>query len=356
MKKIKELIISKQTIGEEHPPFIVAELSANHHHSLDYALKMVEAAKKSGAHAIKLQTYTPDTLTLDRRDEEFIIQDQHSLWKGKNFYDLYSEAYMPWDFHAPIFKKCLELGISCFSTPFDETAIDFLEELETPCYKIASLEIIDLPLIRKAASTGKPLIISTGAATLSEIDEAVTTARGAGCDEIILLKCTSAYPASSLEAHLRTLPHLSASFDLPVGLSDHTPGIGAAIASIAFGAVMIEKHFTLSRSDGGSDAQFSIEPIELEQLTIESKRAWQALGRIHYGPELSERECHTYRPSLYFICDLPEGKIISAEHIRSVRPSKGLPPKEADRIIGLTLNQGVKNGTPVSWNHFRNSI
>jgi pseudaminic acid synthase len=349
---MKEVTIADRKIGVNHPPFIVAELSANHQQSLEEALKLVQAAKEAGADAIKLQTYTPHTITLNRHEGHFVIDDPNSPWRGKSFHNLYSEAHLPWEWHAAIFERCADLGIICFSSPFDESAVDFLEKLDTPCYKIASLEIIDLPLIRKAAATGKPLMISTGAASLSEIHEAVMTAREGGCRDLILLKCTSAYPASPEEAHLRTLPHLASSFEVPVGLSDHTAGIGVAIASIACGACVVEKHFTLSPHKG-LDAAFSLPPETFRSLVLETKRAWESLGTITYGVTKGEKASHRYRPSLYFDADLPQGTVITAAHVRSVRPSGGLPPKEIDTIIGLPLTQEVKKGTPVQWTQFK---
>ena len=350
---MKEIQIGKYKIGSAYPPFIVAEMSGNHQHSLQKALEVVEAAKKAGAHAVKIQTYTPDTITLDSQREEFLIQDASSLWKNRTLYDLYREAHLPWEWHRPIFERCRQLGLEAFSTPFDETAVDFLEELNVPCYKIASPEIVDHDLIRKVASTRKPLIISTGASNLAEIEEAVAIARAAGCTQLILLKCTAAYPAMPQDIHLRTLPHLAECFDTLVGLSDHTLGIGVAIASVALGACLIEKHLTLSRNDGGVDSPFSLEPEELTALVNESKNAWMSLGKIRYEPSLAEHVTFSHRPSLYFVEELKEGTRIERHHIRSVRPGKGLPPKELAKILGLTLVQAVKKGTPVSWDAFK---
>lgn len=353
---MKEMQIGCSKIGPGHPPFIVAEMSGNHQHSLEKALKIVERAKEAGAHAIKLQTYTPDTITLDIKGGEFLIKDEGSLWKNRNLYELYQEAHLPWEWHRPIFDRCRQLGIEAFSSPFDESAVDFLETLNVPCYKIASPEIVDLDLIRKAASTGKPLILSTGAATIMEIGEAVAAAREGGCTELILLKCTASYPASPKDIHLRTLPHLADTFDALVGLSDHTMGIGAAIASVALGGCLIEKHFTLSRKEGGVDSAFSMEPEELKALVNESKSAWESLGSIHYQPLYAERVTHSHRPSLYFVEDLPSGTVIQPCHIRSVRPGKGLAPKELPHVLGLTVMQNVKKGTPVKWDVFKSGI
>lgn len=341
--------IGKYRIGPDHPPFIVAEMSANHNHSLDRALQIVDAAYAAGAHAVKLQTYTADTITIDKREGAFLISDPKSLWYGKTLYELYQEAYTPWEWHEPIFQRCQQHGIVYFSTPFDNTAVDFLESLNVPCYKIASLEITDLRLIHKTASTGKPLIMSTGGATLEEIDDAVNTARKAGCRNLILMKCTSAYPAPPESSNLLTLPNLANTFKTSVGLSDHTPGIGAAIASIALGACVIEKHFTLSRADEGVDAAFSVEPDELEALVEEGKRAWQALGKIFYGPTEAELSSLKFRRSLYFVRDLKSGDIITEDDIRSIRPGEGLPPKEYDHVLGLKVCCDVKRGDPVRW-------
>lgn len=348
----KSIKIGSRHIGPNQPPFIIAEMSGNHHHSLERALKLVDSAKAAGVHAIKLQTYTPDTITLNIKGGEFLIDDKESLWYGRTLYDLYQEAHLPWEWHRPIFERCKELDLIAFSTPFDETAVDFLEKLNVPCYKIASPEIVDLPLIQKAASTGKPLIISTATANLVEISEAVQTARKAGCKDLILLKCTASYPASPEDANLNTIPHLAETFNTLVGLSDHTLGLGVPLASIPLGACVIEKHFTLNRNEGGVDDAFSMEPEEFKTLVIESKRAWQALGEIKYEPLHSERVTYSHRPSLYFVQDVSSGEAVKANHVRSVRPGKGLPPKFIDKVIGLKLTRSVKKGTPVSWELF----
>lgn len=352
MSSLKEISIGKRKIGPAHPPFLIAELSGNHKGSLETAFSVIDAAKAAGVDALKLQTYTPDTITLDVKDKEFLVLDTSSLWKGRALYDLYQEAHTPWEWHEALFNRCRQQGLIAFSTPFDETAVDFLEKLEVPCYKVASPEIVDIPLIRKIAATRKPMIISTGGATLEEIGEAVEAARSSGCKELVLLKCTMSYPAKSKDMNLMTLPHLSATFDTLVGLSDHTLGIGAALASIPLGASVIEKHMTLSRKEGGVDSAFSMEPQEFAQLAKESKSAWEALGKIHYGCLPSEKQSFAHRPSLYFVEDLSAGTTIQPHHIRSVRPNNGLPPKEIDNVIGLTLKHSVVNGTPVSWNHF----
>ncbi|MEI8366178.1 MAG: pseudaminic acid synthase [Parachlamydiaceae bacterium] len=349
---MREITIRERKIGTSHPPLIVAELSANHNGSLDSALKLVEAAHEAGIHAIKLQTYTPDTITLDIKDGDFLITDETSLWRGKTLYDLYREAYTPWDWHIPIFERCKELGMLAFSTPFDETAVDFLEGLDVLCYKIGSPEIVDIPLIRKVGATGKPLILSTGGATRVEISEAVSAAKSVGCRDIILLKCTMSYPSQPDDANLRTIPDMISTFDVPVGISDHSLGIGVAIASVAFGACVIEKHLTYDRREGGVDSAFSMEPAEFKLLVGESYRAWRGLGHVHYGPLPSEKVSYSHRPSLYFIEDIPLGTVIQEAHISSLRPNKGLPPKEIDQVIGRKLLFGVKKGMPVSWECF----
>ena len=345
----KNIKILHRKIGSTHPPFIIAEMSGNHNQSLDRALAIVEAAAKAGAHAVKLQTYTADTMTLDIAEKEFFINDPDSLWKGKSLYDLYKEAYTPWEWHKPIFDRCKELGIIGFSTPFDDRAVDFLEELNVPCYKIASFENTDIPLIRKVAATGKPMIISTGMATIAELDEAVRTAREAGCRNLILLKCTSSYPATPEHANIRTIPHMAKLFDCQVGLSDHTMGIGTAVASVALGVTIIEKHFTLSRADGGVDSAFSMEPDEMRALVIETKRAWQALGKVSYGPTEKEKKSLIFRRSLYIVQDMKKGDILTKENLRAIRPDLGLPPKYYDMLIGRKVNKAVKKGTSVSW-------
>jgi len=344
---MKEIKINKKKIGQDNPPFIIAEMSGNHNHSLARALKIVRAAARAGVQAIKLQTYTPETMTLDVNKNEFLIKDNKSLWRGKSLYELYREAAIPWKWHKPIFDLCHKLGLMAFSTPFDETAIEFLEKLNVPCYKIASFELVDLPLIEKVAATGKPLIISTGMATLKEINEAVNAAQKAGCRQIILLKCTSSYPANPDNSNLATIPDLIERFDCPVGLSDHTLGIGAAIASVVLGATIIEKHFTLSRRDGGVDAAFSIEPEEMRQLVLETEAAWRSLGKINYGPTEQEKRSLIYRRSLYVIKDLKKGEIFSKDNIKAIRPGLGLAPKYLSEIIGQKASYNIKKGTAI---------
>jgi pseudaminic acid synthase len=336
-------------LGTGKRPFIVAEMSGNHNHSLQRALDIVEAAAGAGVAAVKLQTYTADTITLDVKEGDFFIEDEDNLWRGRSLYDLYKEAYTPWEWHEPIFKRCRELGLMFFSTPFDETAVDFLETLEVPCYKIASFENTDLPLIRKVAATGKPMIISTGMASVAEMDETVRVAREAGCKDLILLKCTSSYPASPEDSNLLTIPHMRELFKCPVGLSDHTMGIGAAVASVALGACLLEKHFTLSRAEGGVDSAFSMEPEEMRQLVIETGRAWQALGEISYRPGEQESKSLKFRRSLYIAKDMATGEVLTPENLRIVRPGYGLEPKYYDVLIGKKVNRAVKKGTPLSW-------
>jgi N-acetylneuraminate synthase len=328
---------------------VVAELSGNHNQSLDRALAIVDAAAEAGVDAIKLQTYTADTMTLDLAEGEFRISDPRSPWHGRTLYDLYKEAHTPWEWHAPIFKRAREKGLAAFSTPFDASAVDFLEQLGVPCYKIASFEIVDLPLIREVAATGKPMILSTGMATVAEIDEAVRTAKEAGCPEIVLLKCTSTYPADPAESDLRTIPHMRELFGCEVGLSDHTLGIGVAVASVALGAAVIEKHFTLSRADGGVDAAFSLEPQEMKQLVEEARRAWQAIGNVRYGPTEREKASLVFRRSLYVVKDLEPGDVLTKDNVRAIRPGYGLPPKYLDAVLGRKVVKHVPEGTPLRW-------
>ena len=349
IKAVKGISIVDRQIGFAHPPFIIAEMSGNHNQSLDCALEIVEAAAKAGVHALKLQTYTADTMTLDVAEGEFFIDDSKSLWQGHSLYELYQKAHTPWEWHQPIFNRCQELGILGFSTPFDVTAVDFLESLNVPCYKIASFENTDLPLIHKVASTGKPMIISTGMASIAELDETVRAAREAGCQDLILLKCTSTYPATPDNSNLYTLPHLRDLFDVQVGLSDHTLGIGAAVASVALGAVAIEKHFTLSRADGGVDSAFSMEPLEMAQLVEETQRAWQALGQIQYGPTPAEKKSLVFRRSLYVAQDMKVGDVLTPQNLRAVRPGYGLPTKYYETVLGKAVIKAVKKGTPLNW-------
>jgi pseudaminic acid synthase len=342
-------IIGDRPIGREHPPFIIAEMSGNHNQSIERALEMVVAAAKTGAHAIKLQTYTADTLTLDVNEGEFFIDDPKSLWKGSNLYDLYKVAYTPWDWHEPIMKRAIELGMFCFSTPFDDTAVDFLEELNVPAYKIASFENTHLPLIKKVAATGKPMIISTGMASIAELDESVRSVREAGCEEFVLLKCTSTYPATPENTNVLTIPHMRELFDCEVGLSDHSMGVGASVTAVAHGATVVEKHFTLRRADGGVDSAFSLEPEELHQLVVETERAWQSLGTVYYGPTEAEKTSLQYRRSLYIAEDMKKGEVLNEKNLRIVRPGMGLAPKYYEILLGKKVNQDVNKGTAVSW-------
>ncbi|MBI5140156.1 MAG: pseudaminic acid synthase [Candidatus Vogelbacteria bacterium] len=349
MSTRQKIFINNKPIGENQPPFIVAEMSGNHNQSIDRALAIVEAMAKAGAHAVKLQTYTADTITIDSNQKEFFVNDPKSLWQGVSLYKLYQQAYTPWEWHQIIFAKCKELGLIAFSTPFDETAVAFLETLNVPCYKIASFENIHLPLIRKVAATGKPIIISTGMATLEELVEIVETAKGSGCKDIILLKCTSSYPANPESSNILTIPDMRRRFDCQVGLSDHTLGIGAAVASVALGAAIIEKHFTLSRAEGSVDAAFSMEPDEFSRLVKETKQAWQSLGKISYGPTEQEKASLVFRRSLYVVQDMKAGDTFTRDNLRPIRPGFGLPPKYFDELLGKKVKTNVKKGAPITW-------
>lgn len=343
------LSIQSRSIGREYPPLVIAEMSGNHNQSLERALQIVEAAAKAGAHALKIQTYTADTMTLDLNTGEFFIADPDSLWHGKSLYQLYQEAYTPWEWHKPIFNRCRELGMIGFSTPFDETAVDFLESLDVPCYKIASFENTDIPLIRKVAATGKPIIMSTGMATVGELDESVRAARASGCKDIVLLKCTSSYPASPENTNIATIPHMRELFGCEVGLSDHTMGVGAAVAAVALGATVVEKHFTLARADGGVDSAFSLEPDELAALVAETERAWQALGKISYGPTDAEKNSLKFRRSLYVTEDIKKGEKFGPHNLRALRPGYGLAPKHIEKLMGGHASQNIQRGSAVTW-------
>lgn len=349
MSESNEIIIGGRKTGRGHAPFIIAEMSGNHNQSLERALEIVDAAAQTGAHALKIQTYTPDTMTLDLDEREFHISDAKSLWAGTSLYKLYGEAYTPWEWHKPIFDRARERGIIAFSTPFDDTAVDFLESLDVPCYKIASFENTDLPLIRRVAATGKPLIISTGMATVAELDETVRAARGAGCKDLILLKCTSTYPATPETTNILTIPHMRELFGCEVGLSDHTMGIGVSVASVALGATVIEKHFTLNRAEGGVDSTFSMEPEEMAQLVRETERAWQALGQVSYGPTEAEQKSLQFRRSLYIVRDLKAGDMLTRENVRAIRPGLGLPTKYLEHLLGKSVKHAVKMGTALGW-------
>ena len=341
--------IGRCHLGLSYKPFIIAEMSGNHNQSLERALEIVEAAAKTGAHALKIQTYTPDTMTLDLDEREFHISDPKSLWAGTSLYKLYGEAYTPWEWHKPIFDRAKELGMIAFSTPFDDTSVDFLEKLDVPCYKIASFENTDLPLIRRVAATGKPLIISTGMASIAELDDTVKAAREAGCKDLVLLKCTSTYPAIAENTNILTIPHMRELFGCEVGLSDHTMGVGVSVASVALGATVIEKHFTLNRADGGVDSTFSMEPSEMAQLVQETERAWQAMGQISYGATEAEKKSLVFRRSLYIVKDLKAGDVLTSDNVRAIRPGLGLATKYLDIVLGKSVNQDIKRGTALNW-------
>ena len=345
---MKDITVENYVIGSGHKPIIIAEMSGNHNQSLDRALEIVDAAAKSGAHALKLQTYTADTMTIDLAEKEFYIQDENSLWKGKSLYQLYEEAHTPWEWHKPIYDRARELGMVPLCTPFDDTAVDFLEDLNNSIYKIASFENTDIPLIKKVASTGKPMIISTGMATYDELCESVTAARDAGCKDLVLLKCTSTYPASPENTNILTIPDIREKFSCHAGLSDHTMGIGVAVASVALGATVIEKHFTLRRADGGVDSTFSMEPEEMQSLVVETERAHQALGIVRYGPTPKEEASLIYRRSLYFTEDMKKGDVINKDNMRAIRPGLGLPPKYYSELLGRKVATDIKKGTPVA--------
>lgn len=351
MANIHDIKIGNKLIGLGHKPFIIAEMSGNHNQSLDTALRIVDSAASAGVDALKIQTYTADTMTLDSREGEFFIADEKSLWSGNSLYELYQQAYTPWEWHEAIFERCKSNDIIGFSTPFDQTSVDFLEQLDVPAYKIASFENNDIPLIEYTARTGKPLIISTGMASISELDECVSAARDNGCKDLILLKCTSSYPAPIEDANLRTIPHLSELFHCQVGLSDHTLSNATSIISVALGATVIEKHFTLSRGDGGVDSAFSLEPEELATLVKMTSDAYTALGNVQYGSCSSEATSKSHRRSIYISADVSAGEIINKENIRIIRPGNGLAPKYYHDIIGKKFGTPVKKGTPLSWAH-----
>lgn len=345
----KEVKIASRLVGSNNAPFCIAEMSGNHNQSLERALQIVDAAANAGAHAIKIQTYTADTMTMDIDDERFQILNPQSLWHGKSLYSLYKDACTPWEWHKPIFDRASELGMLAFSSPFDESSVDFLESLNVPCYKIASFENTDHRLIRKAASTGRPLIISTGMATVAELDETVRVARAAGCRDLILLKCTSTYPASPENSNLRTIPHLRELFECQVGLSDHTMGTGVAVAAVALGASVVEKHLTLRRDEGGVDSAFSLEPEEFRTLVEETGRAWQALGQVSYGATRAEESSLMFRRSLFISADVKKGDVLSEKNVRCIRPGHGMAVKNWDLVIGKVAQRDIKKGTPLTW-------
>ena len=345
---IPNITIAQKTIGHTHRPFIIAEMSGNHNQSLERAMQIVEAAADAGADAIKLQTYTADTMTINARHGLFDIKDEASLWNGKNLYELYQIAYTPWEWHQPLFEHAKSRGLIAFSSPFDATAVDFLEELEVPLYKVASFENTDHPLLKKIAKTGKPVIMSTGLTTAADIDESVRVLRDNGCQELILLKCTSTYPATPDNSNLMTIPHMGQMFNCHVGLSDHTMGIGAPVAAVALGARVIEKHFTLRRSDGGVDSAFSLEPQELKALVIESERAFRALGKVQYGVMDAEQNSRRFKRSIYVVRDVAAGEAFTAENLRVIRPGDGLEPKYYEQLLGTKSNKSIKAGTPLN--------
>jgi N-acetylneuraminate synthase len=337
------------TVGAGQRPYVVAEMSGNHNGSLDTALALVDAAAVAGAHAIKLQTYTADTMTVDVQHPRFRISKGHDLWSGEYLYQLFQRAHTPWEWHEAIFERARQHGLTPFSSPFDRTAVDLLEKLDAPMYKIASSEITDLPLVRLVASTGKPVIISTGMASVQEIAAAVEAAQGAGCTDLVVLSCTASYPAPPEQTNLRRIPVLAETFRVPIGLSDHTLGIGVPIASVAFGACLIEKHLTLDREDKGVDSAFSLEPRELAALVVESERAWQALGTTHIGPTEAEQESLRFRRSLYVVADVRAGDVVTEENVRSIRPTGGLAPDAIGTVLGRTFRSDAAKGTPLTW-------
>lgn len=341
--------IQGRVVSGGERPFIIAELSGNHDGSIDMALQLVDKAADAGVDAVKLQTYTADTMTLDVDFPDFRINDANSPWDGSTLYSLYERAHTPWEWQAPIFARARDQGLIAFSTPFDSSAIEFLEELEVPCYKVASFEIVDLPLISQVAATGKPLIMSTGMATLAEIDEAVATARNAGCSELLLMKCTSTYPAPPEASNLASIRVLRERYGCEVGLSDHTLGVGVAVASVALGATAIEKHIVMSRRSEAVDSAFSIEPDEMRLLVVESERAWQAVGEPTLGPSMEEMPSLRFRRSLFFVRDVAAGSLITSQDVRAIRPGVGLPPKHLAEIIGRATAHAVPRGTPVTW-------
>lgn len=348
MSKNLSISINNHTIGAGQPVYIIAEMSANHGQSFDEAVRIIHAAKEAGTDAIKLQTYTPDTITIDC-DNEYFRMGKGTIWDGKNLYELYKEAYTPWEWQPKLKKIASDLGMDLFSTPFDNTAVEFLEKMDVPAYKIASFELVDIPLIQRVAKTGKPMIMSTGMASLAEISEAVSTARNAGAKEIALLKCTSAYPAPPEEMNLRTIPHMADAFDLPVGLSDHTLGITAPIAAVALGACIVEKHFTLSRATIGPDSTFSLEPHEFKAMVDAIRTTEKALGKVKYQVTEKEAASRIFQRSIFIVKDMKAGEVLTKTNLRCIRPGNGLAPKHYESLLGRTIKHDVKKGTPMSW-------
>ncbi len=346
---MNDINIGGYVIGEHKKPFIIAEMSGNHNQSLERAMQIVKAAADAGADAVKLQTYTPDSLTIDHKGGLFDINDKNSLWYGRNLYELYQEARTPYEWHKPLFDYAKELGLVCFSTPFDEQAVDMLEELGAPCHKVASFENNHLPLLRKVARTGKPVIISTGISTLSDIDDSVNELRNNGCKELVLLKCTSTYPATPENTNVLTIPHMKAMFKCEVGLSDHTMGVGVAVAAVTLGARVVEKHFCLSRAEGGVDSAFSLEPQEFRLLVDETKRAWQSIGQVYYGILPDEKNSRRFKRSIYVVKDIQAGEQFTEENVRIIRPGDGLQPKYFEKILGKVVKTNLKKGTPITW-------
>ncbi len=347
----QEIKIGKITVGQGHKAFIIAEMSGNHNQSLDRALEIVRAAAQAGAHALKLQTYTADTITFNSSKADFVIHDDNSIWNKQNLHQLYQQAYTPWEWHQAIFDEAKALGMIAFSSPFDPTAVDFLESLEVPVYKIASFENTDHILLKKVAQTGKPVIMSTGVATIADIQESVNVLRANGCRELVLLKCTSTYPASPEHTHLNTIPHMRALYNCPIGLSDHTMGIGASVAAVALGACVIEKHFTLNRADGGVDSSFSLEPHELQSLVQECERAHLAMGTVNYQLSEKEQKSLQFKRSLYAVKAIKQGEPFSAENVRSIRPSNGLHTRYFDELLTKQASMDIDPGTALNWSH-----
>lgn len=346
---MNDIQIGKVTIGKTHKPFVIAEMSGNHNQSLEKALSIIDAAAAAGAHAIKLQTYTADTLTINVSHGEFFINDKTSLWKNRNLYELYQEAHTPWEWHKALFDRAREKGVICFSTPFDETAVDFLETLDVPAYKIASFENNHLPLLKKVAQTGKPVIMSTGISDIGNLEDAVNTLRSNGCKDLVLLKCTSTYPATPENTNILTIPHMEKLFGCHVGISDHTLGTGVSVAAVALGACVIEKHFTVSRAEGGVDSAFSMEPHEFKMLIDESERAFLAMGYIQYGIQEEEKKSLTFKRSIYIVQDMKAGEMFTSENVRIIRPGLGIAPKYIDMVMGKKVTRDVKRGTALTF-------